>query len=60
MQAATGTKGKKTDNDSGRQPSLETTWDKTKMLSAKSQEYRRLTKSDILFGSRYATYFYCG
>ena len=23
---------------------LETTWDKTKMLSAKSQEYRRLTK----------------
>ena len=44
VQAATGTKGKKADND-GRQPSLETTWDKTKMLSAKSQEYKRLTKS---------------
>ena len=43
VQATTGTEGKKTDDDSGRQPSLETTWDK--MLSAKSQEYRRLTKS---------------
>ena len=45
VQAATGTKGKKTNDDSCRQPSLETTWDKTKMLSAKSQEYRRLMKS---------------
>ena len=45
VQATTGTKGKKTDDDSGRQPSLETTWDMTKMLSAKSQEYRRFTKS---------------
>ena len=44
VQTATETKGKKED-DNGRQPSLETTWDKTKMLSAKSQEYKRLTKS---------------
>ena len=44
VQTITGTKGKKADNNV-RQPSLETTWDKTKMLSAKSQEYKRLTKS---------------
>ena len=36
VQAATGTKGKKSDDDS-RQLSLETTWNNTKMLSAKSQ-----------------------
>ena len=44
VQAATGTKGKKAGDD-GRQLSLEITWDNTKMLSAKSQEYKRLIKS---------------
>ena len=45
VQAATGTKGKKPNDDRVKQPSLETMWDKTKILSVKFQEYRRLTKS---------------
>jgi len=46
MQTAPGTEGKKMDDASGRPPSFKTTWDKAKVLSKKSQEYRKLTKSD--------------
>jgi len=50
VQTATGTKGKETNDNSGRQPSLEATWDKPKMLAAKSQEYRIC---NILFSLRH-------